>query len=411
MSRRTGDGRERFDLGGGAELLVLPQSDTPAAALAALVRLGPDDEGRESGAASLLARLVGTEAEGRGGSQIQRDVDSFGAIGSEYDGLGLTLWAISDPNALESAARTLLVNVLAHPSVAPDAFATARDDLNRQRQRQSEDLLQRTLDGLRSRVLGREISLLGTERSLGQLTPAKVEAFHGRFFRPSRTTLLALGRVNPESVRQLAQAQLGAAGWLELPPAPLLRASAPQPLPSLRDLALPVHAPATAVALGFLWPGFETPGTRESWPALLVLDALLGGGKGARLFALRDRESLGYDVHTVLAPDRLGSLWAAYLVGDIPLERTKAGLRRALEDAAKGNFTGAELSRAVAYLKGQRLRGQIRLLERVRTVANELSMGLPPQTDRLLDTVSLGEVNALARRLLGTNPALVHTGS
>jgi hypothetical protein len=111
----------------------------------------------------------------------------------------------------------------------------------------------------------------------------------------------------------------------------------------------------------------------------------------------------------VLAPDRRASLWAAYLVGDGSLERVKNGLRRALDDAAKGNFTGAELSRAVAYLKGQRLRGQLRLLERVRTTASELAMGLPPQTDRLLDTVSLSEVNALARRLLGTNPALVHT--
>jgi predicted Zn-dependent peptidase len=401
---------ERLLLDGGVELLVVPDPNAPAAALAALVRLGPEDEQGDSGAASLLARLVGAEAEGRGATQIQRDVDGFGAIGAEYDGLGLAFWAVSSSDTLSEAARTLLINVLAHPVFAPDAFASARDDLNRQRQRQEEDLFLRALEGLRTRVLGSPVHLLGTERSLAKLTPARLEAFHTRFVRPSRTTLLAIGKVVPEEVKKLVSAQLGAAGWLDLPPAPPVRLTRPvEPLPRLRDLELPVVAPATAVALGYLCPGMSSETVRREWPVYLLLDTLLGGGKGARLFALRDRESLGYDVHTLLAPGRAAGMWAAYLVGSAPLERVKEGLRRALADAATGNFTEAELARARAWRSGQRLRRSQRLLPRLRQLAQETAMGVAPETEKLLESVTLDEVNGLARRLFAANAALVHT--
>ncbi len=402
---------ERFVLDGGAELLVFPDPHATSAALAALVRLGPEDEGTEQGVAALLAHLVGTEAEGRGATQIQRDVEEFGAIGSEYDGLGLTLWAVSDPMAFDEAARTLLVNVLARPTIAPDAFAAARDDMNRALQRQSEDLFHLTIDGLRSRVFGTSISLLGTERSLAALTPAKVEAFHERVVRPSRTTLIAAGKLEPEAVRKQVSALLGAAGWLELSAAPKPRPVSPlAPLPVLRDLELPVHAPATSVALGLLWPGLNASDIQRVWPACVLLDSLLGGGKGARLFkVLRDKESLGYEVNTELVPGRGASLWAAYMVGNAPVGAMKERLRGAVADAAKGNFTEEELNRARAYLNGQRLRREQRLLGKVRALASDLSIGLDPLTPRLTDSISLDEINSLARQLLSTNPALVHS--
>ncbi|MGC4044013.1 MAG: pitrilysin family protein [Armatimonas sp.] len=402
---------ERFVLDGGTELLVFPDPNATSAALAALVRLGPEDEGAEQGIAALLAHLVGTEAEGRGATQIQRDVESFGAIGSEYDGLGLTLWAVCDPMAFNEAARTLLVNVLARPTVAPDAFAVARDDLNRALQRQSEDLFHLTIDGLRSRVFGTSVALLGTERSLAALTPAKIEAFHERVVRPSRTTLIAAGKIEPEAVHNQVTALLGAAGWLELSAAPKLHPIPPlAAMPVLRDQEIPVHAPAKAVALGLLWPGLSASDIQRVWPACMLLDSLLGGGKGARLFkVLRDKESLGYEVNTELVPGRGASLWAAYIVGNASPETMKDRLRGAIADAAKGNFTEEELNRARAYLNGQRLRREQRLLGKVRALAADLTVGLDPLTPRPVEVISLDEINALARQLLSTNPALVYS--
>src|SRR5206468_201116 len=73
--------------------------------------------------------------------------------------------------------------------------------------------------------------------------------------------------------------------------------------PSLKDLALARRAPGGIVALGYVAPGTATVSSRIDHAALLLMDAVLGGGKAARLFAnLRDsrtgQSAAGYDVRT-----------------------------------------------------------------------------------------------------------------
>ena len=398
---------------GAAELLVFPDPSAPALALAASVRLAPADEGHDEGVGSLLARLLGADAEGRSTAQIQRDIDAFGAIGSEYDGAALTAWALTDPSALEDAARTLLVNVLAHPVFSAESVALGLADLERARLRSESDLVDRTLDALRTRVLGTSTNLLGTPQSVARLTAERVEAFHSRFVRPDRTTLIAAGKCDPEAVRDKVTALLAASGWSELEPSPKPKnADIWEPLDALRDLALPLRAPSLVVAGGLRLPGLRQ--TAADYPALLLLDALLGGGKGGRLFTrLRDRASLGYDTHSVFLPGRDATLWGAYLWGDTPTDTTRAALRAFFSDCGKGDFTESELTRAKGWWRGQRLRERQRLLSRARSAASLSALGLDPARDAALpaqlDAVTLEEVNALARKLFAQNPAFVYT--
>lgn len=398
---------------GAAELLVFPDRGAPALALAASVRLTPADEGRDEGVGALLARLLGADAEGRSAAQIQRDIDAFGAIGSEYDGAALTAWALADPSALEDAARTLLVNVLARPVFSPESVAQGKADLERARLRTESDLVDRTLDALRTRAIGTSVNLLGTPQSVAKLTAERVEAFHNKFVRPDRTTLIAVGKCDPEAVRDRVTALLAASGWSELESSPKPKdAPAWEPLGVLRDVALPLRAPSLVVAGGLRLPGLRS--SVADYPALLLLDALLGGGKGGRLFTrLRDRASLGYDTHSVFAPGRDVTFWGAYLWGDTPTETARAALRAFFAETAKGDFTEAELTRAKGYWRGQRLRDRQRLLSRARSAAALSALGLDPARDAALpaqvDAVTLDEVNALARKLFAQNPAFVYT--
>ncbi|HEY6081509.1 MAG TPA: pitrilysin family protein [Polyangiaceae bacterium] len=124
---------------------------------------------------------------------------------------------------------------------------------------------------------------------LAKLTLADCKAWHKQHMTPRNAVLIAAGDVDVESFAKAAEKAF--AGWQgEKPPAPTF--SDPQP-EAERHIYL-VDRPATGqaqVLVGRLGPVRQT----KDWPALAVMNQVLGGGVAGRLFLdVREKRSLAY---------------------------------------------------------------------------------------------------------------------
>lgn len=407
---------ETFRLDNGTTLVVVPEPAALVVSLAAAVRVGTADEGPSAGVASLLSRVLGREAEGRTAALLQADVDAFGGFGTEYDGEAISAWVVSDPDPVEvaRAAQTLLLNAVAKPRFTDAAVSAARLQQRRDLILRRENFTLEMLARLRARATGSELRLYGDESDVARLRAAQVEAFHARWFRPDRTVVAVHGKVDPEAIRALAQAVLNVGGWKELGPAPATATPAPQPVPDgLRDVVVERRGAVTGAGIAFLAP--PTSAGVERHATLHVLDAVLGAGKGSRLFALRDRRALGYEVRSVWAPGRLASIWSAYLLGTRPGPQMRDALLEVVGGLGRGTqgVTDAELTRAKGLLVGQHRQARQSAARRARATAWAEAMGigeLERDYPGRIAAVRKEAVDALAREVFGARPVVVRTG-
>ncbi|HOF89025.1 MAG TPA: insulinase family protein, partial [Armatimonadota bacterium] len=167
---------------------------------------------------------------------------------------------------------------------------------------------------------------------------------------PGTSVLAMVGRCTPEGVLPLARAVFGAWAPRPIPPRgvwelPLLR----QSMSLLREE--PVRA--TCVMMAFPVSGI----THEDFVTLRVIESLLAGGTGARLFrTVRERRHLAYEV-SVRFPARVAcahfALYALTHADD--MERTRAAMAEEITRLQTEPVAAAELARARAYLKGRYL--------------------------------------------------------
>lgn len=410
---------EPLRLASGSTLIVVPDSTVSATAIAVSFRISWTEQRRQAGIASLLARMLGSDSVVRTPELLQRDVESFGALGIHYDGSTLTIWTVCQPTeaALAESAQTLLLNVVAQPRFSDQICERARAEQFRALQLSQEGLVAQLLLMLRARAFGTEMSPFGDEASLARLTTEQVESFYRHFCSPERATIAVVGKTDTATARRWVETSLNAGDWERRATGSKESIASPDPIPAgLRDRYLSAALPGTAaVGLGYLAPGLAEAGARSDWAAFLVVDALLGQGKACRLFKLRDEQALGYEIRTQIVPGREGVLWVAYLLGHENPEAMKAALLQALGQVAKGTkpFTDPELARAKTLLINQHHQQRQLVLSRARALAWSESIGLSASFElefsKRVEEVKRADIERVARTLLSGNPAVVRT--
>ncbi|WP_051722557.1 pitrilysin family protein [Streptomyces albus] len=121
---------------------------------------------------------------------------------------------------------------------------------------------------------------MGDTDALGRLTPGEVAGFHRRHYRPERATLVVLGDLDPAAVTGTAAETLGGVpGDAGVPPPPEETRAPLRGSPAVARAACPAGVPPRVYTL------LHTPpyGSRGH-PAYAVLAAVLGLGRGSRLF-------------------------------------------------------------------------------------------------------------------------------
>ncbi|MDX1933729.1 MAG: pitrilysin family protein [Capsulimonadales bacterium] len=411
-------------LNNGVRLIVLPDPTADTVSVNVFFNIGRADERNHPGINALLCRTWGNASAFRTAPLLQNDIARVGSVGTEYSEDWVEIWGISDndSDAVRESFRTVLVNLVTNPLFTPEAVTQARQEQERSLSLEQDDLLTSALEILRRRAFGGSpygISAAGVPERLVGIRAETLDAYYRRLFRPNRCVVAVAGKVDPDRMRRLAEASFGAGDWNRGPTAPPVPDISVSRIPAgLRDLGAERQAASTLFLTGWLAPGLAQGGSeavnRKRYATLLLLDAVLGGGKSARLFrSLRDMNPIGYDIRTTLQPGRGASLWCVYVTGDRDRETCRAAVGAELAMLMSGQrpVTEPELERARTYCRIRRLRDAERVRDRAFYAGWCEVMGLgaafATDFDRYLEAVTPEDVNELARRLLTTHPVTV----
>ncbi len=141
----------------------------------------------------------------------------------------------------------------------------------------------------------------GDPRYIQQATPQDLQEFHRRFYTPDNLVIVVVGNVPAERVVEKFTTLFGSWEARSAVRRPNLTVS------PLRESASRVREQAGNTA--YIMAGYPVPGiTSAEYPALVVLDAILGRGKSSRIFtSLRDASGIGYEIGSFYPPLMGGS--------------------------------------------------------------------------------------------------------
>jgi len=333
--------RSVFTLGDGLRVVLEENHAAPVVAMQVWLAVGAADEpdGQE-GAANVIKHLLRRSLRGAG-------VESRAGAWTSYDEtvvhtLVATPFVDDGLRALAGAVTT--------PSLAPADFeaarAAARADLRTTRADPPHVAAASALAAAFSAHPYRR-ALLGTDATLGALTPDTLRAFYDRAYGAGQATLVVVGDFDARAVRARVGELFGA--WRQAT-APAARPSEPaQDQPHVVVSTADVADPELALA-------WKTPGFRDDERAALqVLAAVLGQGARTRLDdeLVRNRQ-LARTTRAFLFASRDGGLLVtSATLGAGPVEETAAVLLEEVARLGRDGPTRDELSRARTLVERQ----------------------------------------------------------
>jgi zinc protease len=306
-------------------------------------------------------------------------------------------------------ASYLLCEALKNADFAPDALARARQTILDARRARASDGFETACAAIRDRL-----SALPEppETLLRRVTQEGAQDYFRRRYLPSRTVIAVVGPFRAEQAQHFLTRDLFD---YERPASASSRflAAAPKPPSEPQTITLSTQDRAAYALAATSAPDVTSP----DYPALTVLQALLGGGHASRLFRrVREQLGLGYDVGASYQVDRADPL-IAYLQWDShralsgspstlapspaqALQLLQAQLDALLTDPP----TDAELDRARNYAIGRDALRHERARDRAFLLGWYEAMGLGTTFDaafpRRLAAVTRADLQRVARTYL-----------
>jgi predicted Zn-dependent peptidase len=282
----------RHTLANGLDVRTVEHHTVPVVSCVLVVHggAGADPPGEE-GLAALTADMLD---EGTGGLSAIDVSEGFAGIGAEYDvdvGPDAAQIALTVLSRFLERGLSLVADLVVRPSLRPDDFDRVRK-LRVDRLRQLKDLPPAVAERAFLRLLYDRHPYghlsIGTESALSACRLERVAECHRAVFRPRRATLVLSGPLSHERLAAIAGDAFGAweggesGGW---------NAEGVDPAYVPPRLAVVGRAGAaqSELRIGHL----SAPRTTPDYPALLVMNAVLGGQFVSRL-NLRLREEKGY---------------------------------------------------------------------------------------------------------------------
>ncbi len=254
--------------------------------------------------------------------------------------------------------------------------------------------------------LGRPIA--GTMRSIELMTPAQVQRFYRRHYRPENMVVAVAGNIEHAAVLRLVRRAFARQGFLDGAGGPTAsRNGRPRRVNTgQRSATRPLEQVNLVLGVGGLMRGDP----RRF--ALGVLNTVLGGGTSSRLFQeVRERRGLAYSVYSFSSHHAESGL-VGVAAGCLPakLGALLETIRGELSKLADSGITESELERGKGQLRGGLVLGMEDSGSRMSRIGKaELLQDDLLSIDEVIDrinTVTLAEVNALAAELF-TQPELL----
>ena len=395
----------RTTLPGGLRVVTECLPGVHSASVGAWVGVGSRDEGPSvAGAAHFLEHLLFKATPTRTSVQIAQAVD---AVGGELNAFTAKEHTCYYAHVLDSdleLAVELVADVVLNGVCAPDDVELERDVVLEEiamRDDDPEDAIGDVFLGalFGGHPVGRPV--IGTHASVSSMTRGQLHSFHVRRYTPERMVVAVAGNVDHHQVVALVRRYFGARLERDRKPVPPRKGAGR--VPGRPALTLCTRdAEQTHMTLGVRCPGRHW---KHRW-ALAVLNSAIGGGLSSRLFQqIREERGLAYTVYSsvdTFAESGALSVYTACLperFTDVVDVTTSV-----LEAVARDGITAEECRIAKGSLRGGLVLGLEDSASRMTRIGrSELNYGEHRSIGHTLaqiDSVTLDEVNAVARRVL-----------
>jgi zinc protease len=272
---------------------------------------GPMYEPAEQpGLASASARLMAEGTKAHTSKQMAELVDSLGASLSSSSGFGSGSAVVAASGLSDTFEQwfALAVEVLLHPAYPAEELALyksrAKSALLQQRAQPGFLALQTMSRALYGTYPAAVVS--ATPESLDALTPEMLADWHAKHFVPQNTILAISGDVHADTlIPKLRE-------WLvEWPRSKAPVHFVPGPPPASKEKIFLVDRPGS-VQTTLLMGNLAIDRTSPDYPALVVLNEVLGAGSASRLFLhLREEKGYTYGVYSNIVARKYAGPWTA----------------------------------------------------------------------------------------------------
>lgn len=345
----------RSKLGNGLELIIHQNRRIPLVSLCAFIRAGKDQNPIElPGCSALTSRLLDEGTRHLNASQISVKLETVGGELStvserEFTGLCFRFGSDHYQTGLE-----LMCEMLRYP-----VFPEERFEIEKAKVRNHIRAMDDDPEIVGSQLLNQEIygssplacPVLGTLESLDRMTTDDLKAFYSSKYGPLNTCIIAVGDVDPGSLKPLVEDLFG--DWSNFK---LNLSTLPVPNRSGKPLTIKraMEKEQVTAYVGHLGIQRNNP----DFYAVQLLDIIMGGGPGftSRIpRRLRDEEGLVYSTYADLSGSsgKYPGRFAAYLNTDpSSYRRALALLRQEVEILLDSGVTEEELANAKEFLIG-----------------------------------------------------------
>ena len=402
----------------GLRLIVKPEPDTPLVAINVFVRAGaPQETAGTAGIGGFVAHTLFASTTDDTPETMTRQINALGGNVSATWHTDWTQVAALTVRDKFSDAVFLLAGALKNADFDAGAVDDGRLQILSELDNRDADPFSIAYGNLqRSLYAGTSYARPegGTAANVSHLSRADLLRYYARYYVPQNMVVVIVGNVTADKAQGVVTDDLG-----DFPRTGGAAPSFREPLPPLTQDLAPARVYQPDLDQQIVVAGFRAaPASSPDYPALLVVNALLGGMKSGRLFTqLREKQGLAYDLGSLYTPRLGGGDLAAYVYGaptktDPTTKKevstvglTKTSLLVQIAGLQTTPPTPTELARAQHYLIGTyRLRHE-RLEDRASLLGiAELSSrdGYKLDTDyaRYVNAVTSADVQRVAAKYL-----------
>lgn len=249
----------------------------------------------------------------------------------------------------------------------------------------------------------------GTAESLNAINADDLRAFHKAVFAREKLNVGVVGAIDAESLKKELDRIFG-----DLPEKPDLL-PVPDVSPKLgQTLSVAYELPQTTIQMAY--PGIARHDP-EFFSAFLMNHILGGGTFTSRLFVeVREKRGLAYSVDSSLSStDHSNMLFVSTATRSDRSTETLDVMRQVIRDVAENGVTEEELAAAKKYVSGAYAINNLNSSGAIARTLVELqkeNLGIDYMQQRgaLIDAVTRDQVNAIAKKLLSVDPAIMTVG-
>ena len=305
----------------------------------------------QAGIFNLLASVMSKGTHNLSSLEIAEKVESIGAALSTDTSNDYFLVSLKTITADFLEILALAAEILRFPSFPDHEIELEKDIILKNILSQKEQPFNLAFSQLREMIYGQHpygFSVLGTEKTVRELTVDNLKQCHQKHFSPDNLIISLAGKINLAEAIPMVEEIFG--DWQpsniktpQINPYPLY--------PQSSNRKIEQATQQTIIMMGYLAPEMKNP----DYPVIKLLTAYLGNGLSSRLFVeLREKRGLAYDV-SAFYPTRIDKSQFVVYMGTAPnnTEMGQEGLYNEIKHLREEKLSREELETAKSKLLGQ----------------------------------------------------------